>query len=140
MNEKQTRRSFLSQTTKAGAALAFYGAAGAFTRAESPNNRMRIAVMGCQRGLDLIRSGLKIPNTELVYICEVDKERMARGIQTAGFVWRRWAAGLRVAHWGSCARFSSRLARARDLGFRSGVAGTDALAVRLRGLGAAPGR
>jgi predicted dehydrogenase len=83
MNEKQTRRSFLSQTTKAGAALAFYGAAGSFTRAESPNNRIRIAVMGCQRGLDLIRSGLKIPNTELVYICEVDKERMARGIQTA---------------------------------------------------------
>lgn len=39
--------------------------------------------MGCQRGLDLINSSLNIPNTELVYVCEVDKERMARGIQTA---------------------------------------------------------
>jgi predicted dehydrogenase len=83
MTEKQNRRTFLKQTTTAGAALAFYGAAGTFTRAESPNNRMRIAVMGCQRGLDLMRSALSIPNTELVYICEVDTDRMAKGMRTA---------------------------------------------------------
>jgi predicted dehydrogenase len=82
--DMNNRRTFLRQTSSAAAALAFYGAAGRFTRAESPNERMRIAVMGLGRGLDLIRSALDIPNTELVYVCDVDSERIAAGQKAAG--------------------------------------------------------
>ncbi|HTG43495.1 MAG TPA: gfo/Idh/MocA family oxidoreductase, partial [Verrucomicrobiae bacterium] len=77
------RRTFLKQTSQAAAALTFYGAAARFTRAQSPNDRMRIAVMGCGRGLDHIRSSLDISNTELVYICDVDSDRLAAGLKTA---------------------------------------------------------
>ncbi|MGZ8938113.1 MAG: Gfo/Idh/MocA family protein [Limisphaerales bacterium] len=73
------RRSFLKQTGTAATALALYGAAGQFTRAQGPGNRMRIAVMGLGRGLDLVRSSLDISNTEILYLCDVDSERLARG-------------------------------------------------------------
>src|SRR5688500_1027142 len=73
------RRTFLKQGGTAAAGLAFYGATGQFTRAQGPGNRMRIAVMGLQRGLDLVRSSLDIANTEIVYVCDVDVERLARG-------------------------------------------------------------
>jgi predicted dehydrogenase len=72
------RRTFLKQTGTTAAALAFYGAAGQFTRAQGPGNRMRIAVMGLGRGLDLVRSSIDISNTEIVYLCDVDSERLAR--------------------------------------------------------------
>lgn len=72
------RRSFIKQGSKVAAGLAFYGAAGQFTRAQGPGNRMRIAVMGLGRGLDLVRAGLDISNTEIVYVCDVDQERIAR--------------------------------------------------------------
>jgi predicted dehydrogenase len=84
MNSTTTRRTFLKQTGTAATALAFYGAAGQFTRAEAPSNRMRIAVMGLQRGLDHVRAALDIPNTEIVYVCDVDTERLARGQKVAG--------------------------------------------------------
>jgi predicted dehydrogenase len=77
------RRTFLKQTGHTAAALTFYGAAGQFTRAQAPSNRMRIAVMGLQRGLDLVRSALDIPNTEIIYVCDVDTERLARGQKVA---------------------------------------------------------
>lgn len=83
MNSTTNRRTFLKQTGTAASALAFYGAAGQFTRAQSPNNRMRIAVMGLQRGLDLVRSALEIPNTEIIYVCDVDTARLARGQKVA---------------------------------------------------------
>lgn len=82
-NLMTTRRSFLKQSGAATTALAFYGAAGQFTRAQSPSNRMRIAVMGLQRGLDLVRSALEIPNTEIIFVCDVDTERVARGQKVA---------------------------------------------------------
>jgi predicted dehydrogenase len=78
-----TRRSFLKQTTATTAGLVFYGAAGQFTRAQAPSNRMRIAVMGLQRGLDLVNSALAIPNTEIIYVCDVDTARLARGQKVA---------------------------------------------------------
>ncbi|MGZ8919692.1 MAG: twin-arginine translocation signal domain-containing protein, partial [Limisphaerales bacterium] len=78
------RRSFLKQTGTAATALALYGAAGQFTRAQGPGNRMRIAVMGLGRGLDLVRSSLDISNTEILYLCDVDSERLARGQKIVG--------------------------------------------------------
>ena len=72
------RRSFLKQTGATAAGLAFYGAAAQFTRAQGPGNRMRVAVMGLGRGLDLVRSSLDISNTEIVYLCDIDQERLAR--------------------------------------------------------------
>src|SRR5436309_2900500 len=81
--ETRTRRSFLKQTSTATAGLVFYGAAARFTRAEPPSSRMRIAVMGCGRGLDHIRAATDIPNTEIVAICDVDNDRLARGQKLA---------------------------------------------------------
>jgi predicted dehydrogenase len=78
MMNTTNRRSFLKQTGTTAAGLAFYGAAAQFTRAQGPGNRMRIAVMGLQRGLDLVRASLDISNTEIVYVCDVDVERLAR--------------------------------------------------------------
>jgi predicted dehydrogenase len=79
----ETRRSFLQRSSTAAAALAFYGAAGRFSRGESPNNRLRIAVMGAGRGLDHVRAITDIQNVEIAYICEVDTERLARGLKVA---------------------------------------------------------
>jgi predicted dehydrogenase len=77
-----TRRSFLKQTSTAVGALAFYGAAGAFTRAQSPNSRLRVAVMGLGRGLDLVNATLGTANAEVSYVCDIDVDRIARGVQT----------------------------------------------------------
>src|SRR5688500_18389860 len=79
--DMNTRRNFLKQTSTAATALAFYGAAGAFTRAQSPNSRLRVAVMGLQRGLDLVNATLGTANSEVAYVCEVDSDRLARGMQ-----------------------------------------------------------
>jgi predicted dehydrogenase len=77
------RRTFLKQASTSAAALAFYGAAGQFTRAQSPNDRIRCAVMGTGRGSDHIRAIGSIENTEVIYVCDVDTERLARGVKLA---------------------------------------------------------
>ncbi len=74
-----SRRTFLRRGAAASAGLAFYGAAGRFTRAQAPSERMRVAVMGLGRGLDLVRGAMALPNTEVVYVCDVDGDRLARG-------------------------------------------------------------
>ncbi len=79
----KSRRDFLKQGSAATAGLAFYGAAARFTRADSPSNRIRFAVMGCGRGLDHIRATADIPNVELAVICDVDAERLAKGQKLA---------------------------------------------------------
>lgn len=76
---RQSRRTFLQRGSVAAGGLVFYGAAGKFTRAEAPSDRMRVAVMGLGRGLDLVRGAMALPNTEVVYVCDVDTERLARG-------------------------------------------------------------
>lgn len=80
----RSRRHFLKSTGAASAGLVFYGAAGRFTRAQAPSSRMRVAVMGLGRGLDLVNSSLAVENTEIVYVCDVDTERLARGEKVAG--------------------------------------------------------
>ena len=79
-----SRRTFLKNGSKASAGLVFYGAAAQFTRAQAPSSRMRIAVMGLGRGLDLVNSSLAVDNTEVAYVCDVDDERLARGVKVAG--------------------------------------------------------
>lgn len=76
-----TRRSFVKKSSVAGSALAFYGAAAAWAQNEPPSSRMRIAVMGLGRGLDLVSSSLKIQNTEIVHLCDIDDDRLARGLK-----------------------------------------------------------
>jgi predicted dehydrogenase len=76
-----TRRNFLKQTSTTAAALAFYGAAGAFTRAQSPNSRLRVAVMGLERGLALVNATMGTANAEVAYVCDVDSDRIARGMR-----------------------------------------------------------
>lgn len=80
---RSSRRTFLGQSAAAAGGLAFYGAAGTFTRATPPSGRMRVAVMGMGRGFDLLNASLGITNTELTHVCDVDDARLARGMQGA---------------------------------------------------------
>ncbi len=72
-----------------GTALAASAAAATFTgpnlllgQAKGANSRFRVAVMGLGRGKGHIRALLDVPNTEIAYLCDVDKKRLASGDNT----------------------------------------------------------
>ncbi len=46
--------------------------------ATSPNRRLRVAVMGLGRGLDLARAAVSLPDVELAWLCDIDGERITR--------------------------------------------------------------
>lgn len=77
-----SRREYLKRSSAAGAGLAFYGAAAAWAADEPPSNRMRVAVMGLGRGMDLVRASMDIPNTEVIALCDIDDDRIARGMKS----------------------------------------------------------
>ncbi len=52
-------------------------------RADSPNGRIRVAVMGLSRGMSHIDTYGKIANVEVAYVCDVDKRRLASGAKRA---------------------------------------------------------
>jgi predicted dehydrogenase len=72
------RRGFIKRGAVASSGFLFYGAAARFTSAEPPSEKMRVAVMGLNRGLDLTRSAMALPNVEIATVCDVDDERIAR--------------------------------------------------------------
>jgi predicted dehydrogenase len=74
------RRHFLKQTSLAGAGLAALSTTPAFT-ATHAHRKLVFAVMGLGRGGDLIRGLLAVPDLEIAYVCDIDEQRVARGIQ-----------------------------------------------------------
>jgi predicted dehydrogenase len=66
----------------------FLAAAGAtaltsrhlFAQNAAPSGRLRVGVMGLQRGLAHIQAWLKVPNVEIVALCEVDHRRFDGGL------------------------------------------------------------
>ena len=84
MNPTQSRRTFLH---RAGTAVAFAAAGPLILRsADSPNRRLRVAVMGVNgRGLAHIQGFLAQPDVEIAYLCDVDSRTLAKAANaTAG--------------------------------------------------------
>lgn len=84
MNSSITRRSFLKKTSILTAGLAATGGgARALRGAPGPNDKVRVAVIGCHnRGKNHISAFLSLPEAEIVTICDVDSRVMQEGIDT----------------------------------------------------------
>src|SRR6266704_4661582 len=81
MSLSTTRRDFLRQTSLVTAGLSTLGGAGWLRAAGSPNEKVVVAIIGCNgRGMDHIAGYLSLPNTEIGYICDVDSRAVEKGI------------------------------------------------------------
>jgi predicted dehydrogenase len=76
-----TRRDFIQKTSLVGAGLLASPAFSIGKAAESPNDRVIIAVMGLGRGLDHVTAALQIPNVHIAYVCDVDQRRIDRAMK-----------------------------------------------------------
>ncbi len=83
---KSTRRRFLGRATAGVTASALY--ASTHTRAAGANERVRIGVIGCgNQGESHIESLTSLKkDADLVYVCDVDAERLANGVVLSGRV------------------------------------------------------
>ncbi len=63
------------------AGLAALGGAGSLKGAQSPNERVRVGIIGCNaRGMAHIAGYLALPNAEITYVCDVDSRAVEKGI------------------------------------------------------------
>ena len=76
----QTRRSFLKSSAFAGIAVS--GPNLLLGQAKGANSRLRVGVMGLSRGKGHIKAFLDVPNCEIAYLCDVDRDRLASGGNT----------------------------------------------------------
>jgi predicted dehydrogenase len=79
------RRQFLQQSSLAsiaGVGLATFRPAPAFAAAHA-NRKLVFGVMGLGRGVDLIRGLQTIPDVDIAYVCDIDDERIRRGVKLA---------------------------------------------------------
>lgn len=77
------RRHFLNTSATAATGLAFYGALRTGARAaDSPNNTMRVAVMGLSRGLAHVGATSSLANVEVAWLCDIDQTRLAAGVKS----------------------------------------------------------
>jgi predicted dehydrogenase len=81
MNCAMARREFLKQTSVLTAGLAVFGKAASVGLAESPNEKVRVGIIGCNaRGMAHIAGYLALPNAEISHICDVDSRAVEKGI------------------------------------------------------------
>ncbi len=77
-----TRRSFLKNSAVAAGALALATDTRSYARAIGANNRLRIAVAGCNgRGKSHIAGWLDQPNVEIAYLIDPDKNVLDRTLK-----------------------------------------------------------
>src|SRR5512133_3429916 len=82
MNDSMNRRAFLKQTSLLAAGVAAITAAPAIARAASPNNHVRVAIIGCNgRGMYHIKSFANLKDARITYICDVDRRALAKGVE-----------------------------------------------------------
>ncbi len=82
MHNSMPRREFLKQSSVLAAGLATVGAAGSLRAASSPNEKVVVALIGCNgRGMAQIAGYQALPNAEIGYICDVDKRAIQSGIK-----------------------------------------------------------
>jgi predicted dehydrogenase len=82
MQHPSTRREFLKQSSLLTASLWLSSSASSVrAAAESPGNRLRVGIIGCNsRGMDHIAGFLAVPNVEIVCVCDVDRRAMEKGV------------------------------------------------------------
>src|SRR5580658_5581826 len=82
MSNPITRRAFLNRTSALAAGVAAWNVAGPLRAAPGPNDKVRLAVLGCNgRGMAHIAACLTLPNAEIACICDVDSRALARGVE-----------------------------------------------------------
>jgi len=79
------RRDFVKQTAVTGlGVLASRNLAGLTRKTNSPNETVRVAVIGVNgRGVVHARNFSTLPNSEVAYICDVDANVVAKGLKAA---------------------------------------------------------
>jgi len=81
MKNPITRRAFLKRTSALAAGAAAWTAARPLRAAPGPNDRVRVAILGCNgRGMNHIAAYLSLPNAEIAAICDVDSRALQRGL------------------------------------------------------------
>src|ERR1035437_6791529 len=76
-----SRRDFLKRSSVVTAGLATLGSGASLRAAKSPNEKVVIAIVGCNaRGMAHIAGYLPLPNAEIGYICDVDSRAVEKGI------------------------------------------------------------
>ena len=81
MNSLITRRGFLKQTSTLAAGAAVWNVAGSLRATPGPNDKVRVAVIGCNgRGMHHIAALLALPQAEIACICDVDSRAVEKGI------------------------------------------------------------
>ena len=73
-----SRRNFVKSASVIGAA-SFSPLPVLRGQQHAPSRKLRVGVMGLKRGLAHIRGFQAVPNVEIAYVCDVDKERAAAG-------------------------------------------------------------
>ncbi|GBD37317.1 Inositol 2-dehydrogenase [bacterium HR36] len=93
MPRRIDRRRFL--WTSPASALGWFWLANAWqSRALGANERVGVAVMGLSRGLALARTFEQQPDAQVLYVCDVDRRRMQRGIEEVRKVQGRTPQGV----------------------------------------------
>ncbi|HVX51173.1 MAG TPA: Gfo/Idh/MocA family oxidoreductase [Chitinophagaceae bacterium] len=78
MEQNLQRRTFIKQTSLAAGATMLFPL---FGRSASPNDKMVVAVLGTNgRGLEHIKALTKIANLEIAFICDVEDNARAKGV------------------------------------------------------------
>jgi predicted dehydrogenase len=81
MTSSISRRSFLKQGSILAAGMATLASAPVVRGAKSPNEKVVIAIIGCNaRGMAHIAGYLPLPNAEIGYVCDVDSRAVAKGV------------------------------------------------------------
>jgi predicted dehydrogenase len=80
---RSSRRDFLA--TVSSAAIASGMASASRTWAASSSERFRVGVIGCgNQGHSHFRALSQLANAEIVYVCDIDEERLGKGIELTG--------------------------------------------------------
>src|SRR3954468_7245666 len=95
MNPSMNRRRFIHRTTAATAGLAAIAAPAILRSAESPGDKLVVAVMGLNRGLDHCNALLQISNVEIGYLCDIDDSRIGRAAKVVSAKQQREAKGVK---------------------------------------------
>ncbi|MEO8498609.1 MAG: twin-arginine translocation signal domain-containing protein, partial [Planctomycetota bacterium] len=76
MSESINRRHFIGNTAAATAAVGLGLSSLKALADSSPNNKVVVGVMGLSRGSALATGFASLPNVEVKYLCDIDKDRI----------------------------------------------------------------
>ena len=94
MNSSMNRRRFVQQTTSFTAAAAL-AAPAILHSAESPGDKLLVGVMGLGRGLDHCNALAQISNVDIVYLCDIDDNRIDRAAKVVSAKQQRAPKGIK---------------------------------------------